>query len=163
MAKRNQQNKLRLFVNYQVDSVRDDSLRFRQALAWIAAEYGLVEMEVSIAIVDDATIHALNREHLDHDWPTDVISFVFEQNDEQVEGEIIASADTASRLCQAAGWSTEDELLLYVIHGFLHLAGLDDIEIDDQQEMRRAEHQCLLALNVPGAEEFLNRWDDISY
>jgi len=125
----------------------------------------LAKLDVSIAIVDDPTIHQLNREHLDHDWPTDVISFIFEADEEtaSVEGEIVASIDTATRLAQTAGWSAEDELLLYIIHGLLHLAGLDDIEPEDQVEMRVAERDCLLALGVPGADKHLERFSDVSY
>ena len=95
----------------------------------------------------------------------DVISFVFEVDEEagRVEGEIIASADTAARLAPDAQWRTEDELLLYVVHGLLHLAGLDDIEPEDQAEMRAAERDCLLALGVAGAERHLDRWHDVSY
>ena len=163
MSKSNRPTPLQMSVTYNVDTMRDDSDRFRAALRWVASQYGYSSMDVSLAIVDDPTIHELNREHLQHDWPTDVITFVFEQFDEQVEGEIIASADTATRLSQSAGWSPEDELLLYVIHGLLHLAGLDDVEADDQQEMRQAEYRCLLHLQVPGAEDFLNRWEGVSY
>ncbi|MCC6512202.1 MAG: rRNA maturation RNase YbeY [Pirellulaceae bacterium] len=143
----------------------DDRSRYEQAAQWVAQTYDLQELEVSIAIVDDATIHQLNCEHLDHDWPTDVISFIFEFDEQvgRVEGEIVASLDTATRLSKDAGWSPADELLLYVVHGLLHLAGLDDIEPDDQTEMRSAERQCLIALGVVGADQHLDRWNDVSY
>ncbi len=163
MSKPNQPAPLRLAFTYQVNTMRDDSNRFRAAQHWVATQYGYSSMDVSLAIVDDPTIHELNREHLEHDWPTDVITFVFEQSDDHVEGEIIASADTAARLSQSAGWTPEDELLLYVIHGLLHLAGLDDVEPEDQQKMRHAEYRCLLHLQVPGAEDFLDRWEGVSY
>jgi probable rRNA maturation factor len=153
-----------LEISYRVPAA-DDRARYEQAAAWVARRYGISSLQVSIAIVDDPTIHALNREHLDHDWPTDVISFVFESDDEtgRVEGEIIASVDTAARLAPAAGWRAEDELLLYVVHGLLHLAGLDDIEPEDQAEMRAAERDCLTELGVAGAERHLDRWHDVSY
>jgi len=143
----------------------NDRTRYKAAAKWVCAEFQLAKLDVSIAIVDDPTIHQLNREHLDHDWPTDVISFIFEADEEtaSVEGEIVASIDTATRLAQTAGWSAEDELLLYIIHGLLHLAGLDDIEPEDQVEMRVAERDCLLALGVPGADKHLERFSDVSY
>lgn len=155
---------IQLEITHQAPAI-DDRARYEQAAAWVAKHYGISSLQVSIAIVDDPTIHKLNREHLAHDWPTDVISFVFEVDEEQgrVEGEIIASVDTATRLAVDAHWRPEDELLLYILHGLLHLAGLDDIEPVDQAEMRRAERDCLVALGVLGAERHLDRWHDVSY
>lgn len=156
------QKKIHLDVNYQVVA-SDDRERYQRAAAWVADHFSIQEFEVSIGIVDDPTIHQLNREHLDHDWPTDVISFIFESDEEtgRIEGEIVASCDTARRLAPAAGWRAEDELLLYIVHGLLHLAGLDDIEPEDAHEMRAAERDCMLALGVAGAEKHLDRWDEI--
>ena len=154
--------KIQLEINYQVEAPQDHA-RIKQAVRWIADQYEIPEFEVSIAIVDDPTIHEINREHLQHDYPTDVISFIFETNEEtgRIEGEVVASWDTAARLAAAAKWRPEDELLLYIVHGLLHLAGLDDIEPEDEQEMRAAERDCMVALAVPGAEEHLNRWDEV--
>ncbi len=154
--------KIKLEINNQV-SAPDDRNRYRHAAQWVAQHYNIQQFEVSIAIVDDPTIHELNREHLDHNWPTDVISFIFETDEDSgsVEGEIVASWDTAARLAAAAKWRPEDELLLYVVHGLLHLAGLDDIEPEDEQEMRVAERDCMVALKVPGAEKHLDRFDQV--
>ncbi len=126
-----------LDVAYHLDlsnesDITDDSQRFQAAAEWIAHRFSLASLRCSISIVDDETIRQLNRQHLGHDWETDVISFVFEslqQTDgRHVDGELIASLDTARRLSPRAGWNTADELLLYCIHGLLHLAGLDDLD-----------------------------------
>ena len=154
---------IELEIEYHVLSPTDDSDRFHQAAEWIVNRFKLTSLTASISIVDDSTIHRLNREHLDHDWPTDVISFVFDCEDGRIDGEIIASLDTAVRLAQQAAWPTADELLLYIIHGLLHLAGLDDISDEDRQLMRQAERDCLIALAVPAAQKYLDRWDSISY
>ncbi|MDX1928270.1 MAG: rRNA maturation RNase YbeY [Pirellulaceae bacterium] len=152
-----------LDIEYHVPTENEDRARFHQAAEWIVKRFQLKGITASISIVDDPTIHRLNREHLDHDWPTDVISFVFDDEDGQIDGEIIASIDTAARLAQQAAWPTADELLLYIIHGLLHLAGLDDINPEDRDNMRKAERDCLLALAVPTAQNYLDRWDSISY
>ena len=104
--------------------------------------------DVRVEEVDDPTIHALNVQYLQHDYPTDVLSFVLEQTDNRVEGELIVSADTASREAAEAGWSPHDELLLYVIHGTLHLVGYDDHQPTDQAEMVAAEARYLQALGI---------------
>jgi len=156
-------NMIDLEIEYHVPSPTDDSARFHQAAEWISNRFKLKSLTASISIVDDPTIHRLNREHLDHDWPTDVISFVFDNEDDEIDGEIIASIDTAARLAQQAAWTTDDELLLYIVHGLLHFAGLDDINPKDRDEMRQAEQDCLLALAIPTAQNYLARWDSISY
>lgn len=101
---------------------------------------------VSVAIVDDATMHALNLKYLRHDYPTDVLSFLLSAANEALEGEVIVSADTAASEASRYAWSTADELLLYVIHGTLHLAGYDDASEVERAAMRTKEREYLTAL-----------------
>lgn len=156
---------IELDIVYHIDmaeaAIHDDHARFHAAAMWLCNQFGLTKLNVSIAIVDDATIRSLNRRHLHHDWPTDVISFLFTCCAGAVEGEIIASAEMATRTCPSAGWAADDELLLYVVHGLLHLVGLDDIEPDQGREMRRMESACMLAIGVARADEHLRRWDTV--
>jgi len=98
--------------------------------------------DVSIVVVDNRTIHRLNRRFLSHDEPTDVITFSLEEGD-CVEGEIYASADTAATAAQRFGWTMADELHLYVIHGALHLAGYDDSSPAARRKMRSRERRYL--------------------
>lgn len=158
---------INLDIAYHVDKPDvEDRQRIEQAAAWVNQQFGIEVLTASIAIVDDPTIHRLNRDHLQHDWPTDVISFVFSSKAEppvgHVDGEIIASADTAQKLSSEAGWSLRDELLLYIVHGLLHLAGLDDLDDEQRSVMRAHEQDCLMQLGVK-AEHHIQRWEDISY
>ncbi len=109
--------------------------------------------EISIAVVDDAEIHQLNRRYLNHDYETDVLSFVLEDDGEHLQGEVIVSAETAARLATEYGWSAASELLLYLIHGTLHLVGYDDKRDTDRQEMRQKEREYLqrCGIEVPVA------------
>jgi len=77
-----------------------------------------------------------------------VLSFALEDNPPRLEGEVIVSADTAQRCALEAGWSAADELLLYVIHGALHLAGYRDKSRENSAEMRAAELATLAELGV---------------
>src|SRR5262245_58952401 len=124
-----------------------DSARLAAAVQIVLADSVCKSAIVSIAIVDDATIHKLNRQFLEHDYPTDVLSFALEEPP-RLEGEIIASIDTARREAEEAGWTAEDELLLYAVHGALHLMGHDDHEPDDAADMRAAERAILARLGV---------------
>lgn len=158
---------IELEIEFHTDSVdltTQDRLRsrFQNAAQWVVERFHKRRLIVSIAVVDDPTIQRLNGQHLQHDWPTDCLSFVFEPG-ESVHGEVIVSWDTASRLSSKADWSPEDEVTLYVVHGMLHLVGLDDSEDSSRCAMRLAERDYLLAAGIAGAETYLDRFDDVSY
>lgn len=125
-----------------------DASRLKTAVRHILDDAPFSSAVISLAIVDDPTIHDLNRRFLDHDYATDVLSFVLESTDERLEGEVIVSADTAARLAGAWHWSPADELLLYVIHGTLHLVGYDDTTPETRQEMRAREDDYLARSGV---------------
>jgi len=117
--------------------------RLKQAAKAILRDAGLASAELSIALVDDAAIHELNRQYLKHDYPTDVLSFVLQCDNGHLEGEVIASTETARRSAKQLGWAADDELLLYVIHGTLHLVGHDDLAPEPLAAMRVAEARYL--------------------
>ena len=119
-----------------------DTSRLVAAVRRILTDAGYAHSEVSLAIVADAEMQSLNAKWLAHDWPTDVLSFVIDESDDSLEGQLIVSAETAQRQAAHYGWRAEDELLLYVIHGALHLVGHDD-EDDDIAAMRAAEAEHL--------------------
>jgi probable rRNA maturation factor len=99
---------------------------------------------ISIALVDNATIRALNRKHLGHDWPTDVISFPLSAPDEPVlAGELVVSAEMAVVAAADLGLEPGDELALYVVHGLLHLCGHDDRDEADARLMRQRQEKLL--------------------
>lgn len=147
----------RILVANEQASLAIDEARLAVAARCILADSEYPAAMVSIAVVDDPTIRALNVQYLQHDYPTDVLSFVLEESPRRVEGELVVSADTATREAQEAGWSPLDELLLYVIHGTLHLVGYDDHEPADQVEMYRAEGHYLQKLGV-GLPTDQSRW-----
>lgn len=120
-----------------------DRPRLRQAVKAVLQGEGISKAQVCVAIVDDPQIHELNRRFLNHDEPTDVLSFALEQRSGYVEGDIVVSADTAASRAVEFDWPPEDELLLYVVHGTLHLAGYDDKTPELRGEMRRREQHYL--------------------
>ena len=72
-----------------------DEPRLRRAIYWVLEQAGVRTASISVAIVDDPTIHDLNVKYLEHDYPTDVLSFLLEQKPDGIDGEVIASGDTA--------------------------------------------------------------------
>lgn len=96
--------------------------------------------DIHVVVVDDQTIQGLHRRFLDDDTPTDVLTFpLSEPGAKTVEGEIVISLDTAIAAAPEYGWSPLEELVLYAIHGTLHLLGYDDIDSADRAEMQRRE------------------------
>jgi probable rRNA maturation factor len=125
-----------------------------RAIESILLEAQIAEAEISLAVVDDRSMHELNRKYLDHDWPTDVLSFVLEQDDQRIEGQLIVSSETAITNAADYEWPAEAELLLYVVHGTLHLVGYLDDTPEAKQLMREAERRHLAAFGL------LPPWDE---
>ncbi|NOZ39349.1 MAG: rRNA maturation RNase YbeY [Planctomycetes bacterium] len=114
---------------------------------------------ISVAVVDGPTIHAINRQYLQHDYPTDVLSFVLEDREPYLEGELIVSTDAASQHASEYDWSAHNELLLYVIHGALHLVGFRDQQPEEIVAMRAAEAEHLRRLNI-ALPDGATRWSN---
>ncbi|MEZ6058640.1 MAG: rRNA maturation RNase YbeY [Planctomycetaceae bacterium] len=127
-----EQNALSIDASYIIDVVRNT----------LQSE-GVERADISVALIDDVTMHELNRRHLDHDYPTDVLSFLLEESDDRIEGEIVISTDTAIREGTAYGWGGVEEATLYLVHGLLHLCGYDDHSEEDLREMRERERSVL--------------------
>lgn len=116
--------------------------------------------ELVLAIVDDERIHEVNREHLDHDYPTDVISFLYDAIPSgrahrelrgaglSLDGELVISAETAIREAAEYGWQPFDELTLYIVHGTLHLCGYDDQSDAERDLMRQRETAILQKFDI---------------
>jgi probable rRNA maturation factor len=101
------------------------------------------ETELSILIVDDAAIQEINREYLQRDHPTNVISFSQQEGEmlggpDTLLGDVVISAETAARDATEAGIEMFDELVFLLLHGILHLLGYDH-ERGTQAEAERME------------------------
>lgn len=104
---------------------------------------GVDQASISVALVDNATIHRLNRQFLEHDYPTDVITFPLSEEDEPLTGEIVLSTEYACSEAEEYQWSPRQEAALYLVHGLLHLCGYDDAEEEDRRMMHRRQEQLL--------------------
>jgi probable rRNA maturation factor len=116
-------------------------------------------VDLSFVVMDDAALRRWNRRSLGHDWETDVLSFPLAEQP-VLMGEVLMSADTARREARARGHSAYDELMLYAVHGVLHLLGHDDHAPAGRRSMRRAEREVLATLGcTPSAYEHPARPD----
>jgi probable rRNA maturation factor len=111
---------------------------------------GYPDADVSLAFVDNPTIHELNKRYLDHDEPTDVLSFPLSgPGARRLQGELVIGAEVAQQQAQARGHDVQAELSLYVIHGLLHLCGYNDHAEADAARMREKERHYLSLLGLP--------------
>ena len=110
----------------------------------------VADYEISLAFVDNPTIHRLNKQYLDHDEPTDVYLFpIAHANAKKLEGELVIGVEVAQEQATERGHDVQAELALYVIHGLLHLCGYDDKAPKAEKEMRERERHYLAALKLP--------------
>jgi probable rRNA maturation factor len=122
----------------------------REAARAVLDGEGVGEAEVSLAFVDNATIHQLNKRYLGHDEPTDVLSFpLSEPGAKRLAGELVLGVEVAQGQARARGHDVQAELALYVIHGLLHLCGHDDHDAEARRAMRARERHYLAALGLP--------------
>lgn len=99
----------------------------------------LPELErVEISLIDDATIAEVHREFMDDPSATDVITFH--------HGEILVSVDTARREGPNHGHDLNEETLLYIVHGLLHLNGHTDLSSPEREAMHRKQDSILQSL-----------------
>jgi len=127
-----------------------DYPRLKAAARAVLEGEGVKKSKITLAFMTDEAIHALNQRFLQHDEPTDVISFPYSSPKAvSLEGDIAISTDTAVRAAEERRHAPEDELMLYVIHGVLHLCGYDDTEDRDRVRMRVKERVYLKQLQVP--------------
>jgi probable rRNA maturation factor len=149
------------FANSQ-DILEIDEAFLHEVARRTLAEEQVQTAEISVAVVDNSTIHELNRRYLAHDCATDVLSFLLECTapaeppdappserrrgaGKRLEGEVVLSAEMAAETAASFGWSPHSELALYLVHGLLHLAGYDDLS-DPERAIMRAREREILAL-----------------
>jgi probable rRNA maturation factor len=127
-----------------------DRAHMRQVARTVLEGEEVKEAEISLAFVDNPTIHRLNKRYLDHDEPTDVLSFpLSEPNSSKLAGELVIGAEVALAEATRQGHDVQAELTLYVIHGLLHLCGYDDHSDRDAARIRERERHYLRLLAMP--------------
>lgn len=111
-----------------------------------------LDSELTIVLTDDSKIKELNRDYLEIDAPTDVLSFPASETDPETGahyiGDIIISLPYAAKSAEKAGHPLESEVQLLVVHGVLHLLGYDHAEADEKARMWKAQSEILEALGL---------------
>ena len=117
--------------------------------------------KINVVLVNSDTIHQFNKDFLQHDYPTDTISFPIEdrRHEGHLEGEVLVCTEVAKRRADEFGWTAEEKLLLYIVHGMLHLAGFDDVTPEQQTVMQEKEREYLAMLGIQVPKWNWDDWD----
>jgi probable rRNA maturation factor len=123
-----------------------DSARIKKLLEGIVSDAGFKSGAVNIILTDDLSLRKINNDFLKHDYFTDVITFGYGE-DGIVVGEIYISADTVKINSKIYNTSFRNELFRVIIHGVLHLIGMDDGTEEERKVMREREDYWLKILS----------------
>ena len=129
------------------------NIRKRQTTQWIkavAASYGKRVGDIGYLFCSDEHILDVNREYLGHDYYTDIITFDYCEDD-IISGDIVISLDTIRTNAELFHKTYEEELHRVIIHGILHLCGINDKGPGEREKMEAAEDQALQMLSLTPA------------
>ncbi len=136
-------------ITYSAEGVRMPGIKKRKVTAWIkavAASYGRKTGEIGYMFVDDEKILEVNREYLGHDYYTDIITFDYDEDD-VINGDLVISLDTVRTNAEQFGKTYDEELHRVIIHGILHLCGINDKGPGEREIMEEAENRALSFLS----------------
>ena len=132
-------------ISFQTIHVEMPAIDQRQVTDWVrrvAATYGYRVGEIAYVFVDDEEILRVNRQFLNHDYYTDIITFDDTQG-RLIQGDLFISLDTVRTNAEGLGLAYEEELYRVIIHGILHLCGINDKGPGERELMEAAENKAL--------------------
>ena len=135
-------------ISYNTVNVKMPAIRRRDTSAWVkavAASYGKKVGEIAYIFVDDEEILRVNREYLQHDYYPDIITFDYTEGD-TISGDLFISLDTVRTNAEQFDKPYEEELHRVIIHGILHLCGINDKGPGEREIMEAAEDKALALL-----------------
>jgi probable rRNA maturation factor len=99
--------------------------------------------QLQIVFVNADEIHNINKEYLNHDYSTDIITFNYSEEKDKFDGEIYISVEDAAENAQRFDVTVNNEIIRLIIHGILHLLGYDDIDAKDKRVMKKLENSLV--------------------
>ncbi len=132
-------------ITYNVIDVKMPEISHRETTKWVravAASYGKRVGEVAYVFCNDDKILEVNRQYLKHDYFTDIITFDYCEGD-MLSGDLFISLDTVRTNAELFNKTYDDELHRVIIHGILHLVGINDKGPGEREIMEAAENKAL--------------------
>lgn len=137
-------------ITYYAEDVKMPAIKKREVSAWVkevAARYGYKLGDISYIFCSDEHILEVNRQYLQHDYYTDIITFDYTE-EKKISGDLFISLDTVATNAEKFGATYETELHRVIIHGILHLCGLNDKGPGEREIMEAAENKALSLMRV---------------
>ncbi len=141
-------------ITYQADGVELPDIKHRETTAWIkavAATYGKRVGDIGYMFVNDDKILETNIQYLGHDYYTDIITFDYDEGD-VISGDLVISLDTVRSNAELFHKDYADELNRVIIHGILHLCGINDKGPGEREIMEANEEKALALLKQMQAQ-----------
>jgi probable rRNA maturation factor len=113
----------------------------------LKSEFNLTIESLSISFINSEELRDINKEYLNHDYETDVITFNYSRKIKVIDGEILISFEEAKRNAKKFKVTYGKELSRLVIHGMLHLLNFDDNNKENKKIMKRMENKLILSYN----------------
>lgn len=135
-------------ITYNAENVKMPAIKRRLTTAWIKAvakTFGRKTGDIGYLFVDDEKILEVNRQYLGHDYYTDIITFDYDEGD-VISGDLVISLDTVETNAEQFGKAYDDELCRVIIHGILHLCGINDKGPGEREVMEAHEDKALALL-----------------
>ena len=132
-------------ITYEAEGVRFPSIKKRDTTTWIrrvAESYNKKIGEIGYLFVNDQKILEVNNQYLGHDYYTDIITFDYTEGN-TISGDIFISLDTVATNADKFGRPYDEELHRVIIHGILHLCGINDKGPGEREIMEAAENRAL--------------------
>ena len=142
-------------ITYTTDGVKMPAIKRRDVSAWIktvAKSYGKSVGDVAYIFCNDEKILEVNRQYLQHDYYTDIITFDYCEDlvemgiSDTISGDMFISLDTVRTTAAGLGVDYMQELHRVIIHGILHLLGINDKGPGEREIMEAAENNALALL-----------------
>ena len=135
------------FFNKDIKFNLKHKLLLKKWIKSVVSKYGKRVGDINVILCDDHSILEINMQFLSHDYYTDIITFDYCEDD-FINGELYISVDTVKANAEEYSQDFDVEMHRVIIHGVLHLCGLDDHAEDDIKQMRDAENLALQELEV---------------
>lgn len=135
-------------IHFTAENIDLPELELKKTVQWIktvAADYTKKTANIHYIFCSDQRILEVNKQFLDHDYFTDIITFDYSENN-RISGDIFISIDTVKSNAEEFDTSFQHELHRIIIHGILHLCGQDDKTAELRSEMTQKENDALSKL-----------------